>query len=559
MRVFVGRDGELVQEEIVAVDVVDYDGPVHDLEVSDTHTYLANGILVHNSIYRFRGADVRNINQFEDAFPNLTTIVLDQNYRSTQAILDAANAVISNNADRRPKRLWSEKGSGDKIVRYHAEDERDEAGWVVRTMQRLHDTDHRSWRDVAVFYRTNAQARVVEESLIRHGVPYKVVGGTRFYDRREIKDAMAYLRAVVNPGDEVNVKRVLNVPKRGIGDTSVGKLDALAASAGISFTDAMRRSTEAGVSGPAARGIEAFVGLLDALGELVDAEAGPAEVLQAALDRSGYVAELEIESSVESNGRLENLGELIGSAREFTRIDEFLEQVSLVADTDDIDPSTGEEGNRVLLMTLHSAKGLEFPIVFLLGLEEGVFPHTRALTEPDELQEERRLAYVGITRAQEKLHLSHAWSRNLFGTTQYNPPSRFIEEIPTELLEDAGDPSGRRSGGRLSYRQRDRYGAAPEYRRRNESGERWGGGESNTEEHRERVVEAALRAGNQPPQPSNAQAIGLRIGDDVSHPTFGEGVILEVRGEGERAEATIRFRDVGTKHLSLAWAPLSKL
>jgi len=559
MQVFVERDGVLVADTVVSVDFVDYEGPVHDIEVAGTHTYIANGILVHNSIYRFRGADVRNINQFEDAFPNLTTIVLDQNYRSTQAILDAANAVISNNADRRPKHLWSEKGSGDKIVRYHAEDERDEAGWVVRTMQHLHDTDNQRWRDVAVFYRTNAQARVVEEALIRHGVPYKVVGGTRFYDRREIKDAMAYLRGVVNPGDEVNVKRVLNVPKRGIGDTSVGKLDALAAAKGISFTDAMRRCDEAGVSGPAGRGIEAFVALLDELGVLVEAEAGPAEVLQIALDRSGYVAELEAEASVESNGRLENLGELIGSAREFTRIDEFLEQVSLVADTDDIDPVTGEDGNRVLLMTLHSAKGLEFPIVFLLGLEEGVFPHTRALTEPDELQEERRLAYVGITRARERLHLSHAWSRNLFGTTQYNPPSRFIEEIPTELVEEAGNPSGRGSSARASYRQRDRFGSAPEHRRRNAENGGWSNSTEATDEHRERVVEAALRAGKQAPQPSNAQSIGLKLGDDVSHPTFGEGVILEIRGEGERAEATIRFRDVGTKHLSLAWAPLSKL
>jgi DNA helicase-2/ATP-dependent DNA helicase PcrA len=553
MAVLTAENGALVPDEITAVDATHYDGPVHDLEIADTHTYFANGILVHNSIYRFRGADVRNINQFENAFPNLTTIVLDQNYRSTQAILDAANAVISNNADRRPKQLWSEKGAGDRIVRYHAEDERDEASWVVRTMQHLHDTDNQRWRDIAVFYRTNAQARVVEEALIRHGVPYKVVGGTRFYDRREIKDAMAYLRAVVNPGDEVSVKRVLNVPKRGIGDTSVGKLDALAAAKGISFTDAMRRCDEAGVSGSAGRGIETFVTLLDELSMLVEAEAGPAEVLQMALDRSGYVAELEAEASVESNGRLENLGELIGSAREFTRIDEFLEQVSLVADTDDIDTD-----QRVLLMTLHSAKGLEFPVVFLLGLEEGVFPHTRALTEPDELQEERRLAYVGITRAQERLHLSHAWSRSLFGTTQYNPPSRFIEEIPAELVEDAGNPSGRSSAGRMSYRQRDRSSAAPEYRRRNDGGG-WAGRDSASEEHRERVVEAALRAGRSAPQPSNAQSIGLKLGDDVSHPTFGEGVILEIRGEGERAEATIRFRNVGTKHLSLAWAPLSKI
>ncbi|MBI5089232.1 MAG: UvrD-helicase domain-containing protein, partial [Actinobacteria bacterium] len=290
------------------------------------------------SIYGFRGADVRNIAQLEETFPDLTTIVLDQNYRSTQVILDAANAVIANNESKQKKQLWSELGTGDPIVRYHAEDERDEASWVGRTIQTLHDQDHQQWREIAVFYRTNAQARVVEESLIRLGVPYKVVGGTRFYDRREIKDAMAYLRAVVNPADEVSVKRVLNVPKRGVGDTSVGKLDALAAAEGTTFTQAMRHAAEAGLGGPALRGVQAFVQLLDDLALMVvepadpDAAdavppAGPADVLQNALELSGYLAELEAEASVESNGRLENLGELIGSAREYTRVDEFLEQV----------------------------------------------------------------------------------------------------------------------------------------------------------------------------------------------------------------------------------------
>jgi len=533
------------------------------------------------SIYRFRGADVRNINQFEDSFPNLTTIVLDQNYRSTQAILDAANAVIANNPARRPKELWSDKGKGDRIVRYHAEDEHDESAWVARTMHRLHDTEGQQWREMAVFYRTNAQARVVEDGLIRAGIPYKVVGGTRFYDRREIKDALAYLRAAVNPADEVSVKRILNVPKRGVGDTSVGKLDAFAGSLGISFFEAMRHSQDAGLTGPAARGVDSFVALIDSLREAIGApetidEAdpnvigtsadvapgiGPGDLLQEALDRSGYLAELEAEASVESNGRLENLGELVGSAREFTRIDEFLEQVSLVADTDDLD-----DDNRVVLMTLHSAKGLEFPAVFLLGMEEGVFPHTRALTDPDELFEERRLAYVGITRAQERLHLTHAWSRSLFGTTQYNPPSRFIDEIPEELLQSEGHVNGRSSSGRSSYRARGDWSDPPAYRRGGRNGSDnsdrsdRGGGLSRDEAHRERVVEAALRAGqSNAPKPSDAASLGLRMGDDVEHPTFGEGTIIDVRGEGDRAEATIRFREVGTKHLSLAWAPLKKL
>jgi DNA helicase II / ATP-dependent DNA helicase PcrA len=500
------------------------------------------------SVYRFRGADLRNIAQFEDAFDNVTTIVLDQNYRSTQAILDAANAVITNNPGRKDKQLWSELGTGDRIIRYHAEDEGDEATWVARTMQSLQTDATFMWKEMATFYRTNAQSRVLEEALMRFGIPYKVVGGTRFYDRREIKDAMAYLRAVANPADEVSVKRVLGVPKRGVGESSVAKLDALAASTGTTFVDAMRHANDAGLTGSAARGVESFVRLLDDLAARLDD--GPGDLLQAALTDSGYLAELEAEGSVESAGRIENLGELVGSAREFTRLEEFLEQVALVADTDDLD-----DDNRVVLMTLHSAKGLEFPAVFLVGMEEGVFPHSRALTEPVELEEERRLAYVGITRAQQRLFLAHAWSRQLFGSTNYNPPSRFLDEIPTELMEQVGAVSGRSSYGRQSYRARDEWSNPPPYRRvdRDDTGE--------ADRHRERVVDAALAAGlrAKQPSPSNSQLIGLRLGDDVEHPAFGEGVIIDIRGQDDKAEATIRFRDAGTKHLSLAWAPLKKL
>jgi len=521
------------------------------------------------SIYGWRGADVRNINQFEEVFGNVTTIVLEQNYRSTQVILDAANAVIANNASRRPKELWSELGQGDRIVRYHAQDEHDEAKWVGHTAKQLHDSDAQQWREMAIFYRTNAQSRVMEEALIRLGVPYKVLGGTRFYDRREIKDAMAYLRAAANPADEVSVKRVLNVPKRGVGETSVAKLDAYAAANTISFTEAMRHSQQAGLTGNAARGVESFVRLLDELTALVAAESGPADVLQLALDGSGYFSELEAESSVESTGRLENLGELIGSAREFTRVEEFLEQVALVADTDGLD-----DDNHIVLMTLHSAKGLEYPNVFLLGMEEGIFPHTRALSEPTELEEERRLAYVGITRAQRRLHLTSAWCRTLFGSTQYNPPSRFIDEIPPALIEHLGEDSGRSSGGRSSYRNhdgRDHDGRSydgrsnrgrtetPTAYRRGAPVSSYDPDEDAAIAHRERVVDAALRAGRNPAQQSGSEAIGLRPGDDVVHPTFGEGVVMVVTGEGDRAEATINFRGgAGTKHLALAWAPLKK-
>ncbi|CAB4365714.1 MAG: AAA family ATPase [Actinobacteria bacterium] len=509
------------------------------------------------SVYGWRGADVRNILLFEDAFDDVTTIVLDQNYRSTQTILDAANAVIKNNPDRKEKHLWSEKGGGDRIVRFHAEDEGDEAMFVARTMQNLQRESHVMWNEMAAFYRTNAQSRVLEEALIRMGVPYKVVGGTRFYDRREVKDAMAYLRAVVNPADEVSVKRVLNVPKRGVGDTSVAKIDALANATGSTFTEAMRQSQEAGLTGSAARGVESFVRVLDEMTSLAQQEGtGPGELLQAVLDRSGYLAELEADESVEAAGRLENIGELIGSAREFTRIDEFLEQVALVADTDELD-----DDQKVVMMTLHSAKGLEYPVVFLVGMEEGLFPNSRSLTEPTQMEEERRLAYVGITRAQRKLFVSHAWSRQLFGTTNYSPPSRFLDEIPPDLVEHKGAVGGRSGGGRASYRQRDSWSSGspspPPASRRSVSSfdpdDDFG-----SESHRERVVEAAMSAGRQPTQ-ANSQELGLRVGDDVEHPAFGEGVILEIRGQGDKAEATIRFRGVGTKHLSLAWAPLKRI
>jgi DNA helicase-2/ATP-dependent DNA helicase PcrA len=524
-----GQDG-LVEAPVDATVVQRYDGPVYDLEVEDTHTYVADGILVHNSIYSFRAADIRNILEFETAFPDTTVIVLEQNYRSTQRILDAANAVIANNLGRKPKELWTDNGGGDPIVRYQADDEVDEAQWIANQMAHLHDGGHR-WGDMAVFYRTNAQSRVIEEHLVRVGIPYKVIGGTRFYDRREVKDALAYLRAVVNPIDEVSIKRVLNVPKRGVGDGSIAKLDRWATAHGRSFMDALRRADDAGVSGRALRGIEAFLALIDELGDR-RAE-GPGPLLEAALRGSGYLDELEAEHSVEADGRLENLAELVGAAHdEADGVEAFLEQVTLAADTDALDP----DESSVVLMTLHSAKGLEYPAVFLIGLEDGVFPHLRSISEPDQLEEERRLCYVGITRARERLYLTHAWSRTLFGGTQYNPPSRFLDEIPAALVdhvEGRKRPSRRPAGGW-------------------DSGSSWG-----KSAHRERAVDAALRPRG--PLPSGAEAMGLKAGDDVRHGKFGEGVILGIEGKGDKAEAIVHFRDVGEKRLLLSWAPLEKL
>jgi len=503
------------------------------------------------SIYRFRGADIRNILEFEEAFPDATVIVLEQNYRSTQTILDAANSVIANNMARKPKELWTDEGQGQAIIRYHADDEGDEAQWVAHEISKLHDSGDHRWGDVAVFYRTNAQSRVVEEHLLRGGIPYKVVGGTRFYDRREIKDALAYLKAVANPADEVSVKRVLNVPKRGIGDSTVEKLDAWAAMRGCTFTEALRRSAEAGVSGRAVKGIAEFLLIVDAATEVLDQ--GPGPVIESVLARSGYVDELQAEHSVEAEGRLENLAELVGSAREVQAVDVFLEQVSLVADADQIP----DDDSSVVLMTLHSAKGLEFPAVFLIGLEDGIFPHIRSLTEPHELEEERRLAYVGITRARERLYLSHAWSRTIYGATQYNPPSRFLEEIPQRLVDSIeGNRRSSRSGSwsdqAASTSSASSWGERSSSRRSGISSEQR---RATRESNRDRMVDQAIAAG----QSSGEGPAGeFRVGDDVLHGKWGEGVVIDLRGSGDKTEVTIHFPDLGAKVLLLAWAPLKK-
>jgi DNA helicase-2/ATP-dependent DNA helicase PcrA len=481
---------------------------------------------------------MRNILEFENAFPDVTIVVLEQNYRSTQTILDAANAVIANNLSRKPKELWTDRGDGNPIVRYHADDEVDEAQWVTREVAKLHDGGDVRWSDVAVFYRTNAQSRVVEEHLTRMGVPYKVIGGTRFYDRREVKDALAYLKAVINPQDEVSVKRILNTPKRGIGDSTVGKLDAYASARGLSFMDALRRADAAGVTGTAVKGIAGFLELLDGVADLA-ADDKPAPLLQALLDRGGYLIELQEERSIEAEGRLENLAELVGSAEEAESIEVFLEQVSLVSDQDEIDG----DSSQVVLMTIHAAKGLEFPAVFIMGMEEGVFPHLRSIGEPDEMEEERRLAYVALTRAQERLYLSHAWSRTLYGGTQYNPPSRFLDEIPEHLVEAIEQKRASR-GGRT-------YGSG------GYTPGGYGSRSAGVDVAKDRMVEAALRSGG-PGRQHGAEQLGLQTGDDVVHAKWGEGVIIQIEGTGDKAEVVIRFPSVGEKRLLLSWAPIKK-
>lgn len=527
------------------------------------------------SVYRWRGADVRNFLEFEQRYPDATVVVLEQNYRSSQTILDAANAVIANNTMRKPKALWTEQIGGELVTTYHAEDEHDEASWVATEIDRLHRVEHAAgaatyaWGDVAVFYRTNAQSRAVEEELVRRNIPYKVVGGTRFYDRREVKDVLAYLRALTNPADEVSLKRVVNVPRRGIGDTSIGRLDRYARERGVTFAEAMAAAEAAGVGGRALSGIRQLLALLDELramirpgevqggadttsqvqggaeptgqvegsaeptGEVADRQVGPAGLIEAVLERTGYLAELQADHTVEGAGRIENIEELIGAAGEADSLDAFLEQVSLVADSDELE---GADGSKAVLMTLHTAKGLEYPVVFVVGMEDGVFPHLRSLGEPDELEEERRLAYVGITRARERLYLSHAWCRSLWGQTQYNPPSRFLKEIPEELIRVAG------GGRRLPSRS-----------------EGSGGSGWMARANRDEMVEMALRRGRtNPVAGSGAESLGLRTGETVVHAKWGEGVVTEAHGSGPDAEATVRFPGLGEKRLLLSMAPIKR-
>lgn len=472
------------------------------------------------SIYRFRGADIRNITEFEKDYPDAKVVVLDQNYRSTEVVLEAANAVISNNTGRRPKNLWTDRGRGELIVRYEAQDERDEAAFVAEQVAALEDEGY-SASDVAVFYRTNAQSRVLEEVFVRYGLPYQVVGGVKFYDRKEVKDALAYLRVLVNPDDQVALKRIINVPKRGIGTTTVAHLDRFAQSAGISFHAALVAVDDvSALSGRAVPRIKGFLALLDELRSA--AEGGPSAAIEAVLDATGILAELEAERTIEALGRVENLQELMSVAEEYEagaegsvvddvdwgdlpglrRLELFLESVSLVSDIDELD----DETQAVALMTLHNAKGLEFPVIFLVGMDDGVFPHVRTLGDPEELQEERRLCYVGITRAKDRLFVTNAWSRMLWGGSNYNPPSRFLSEIPEHLVRTV-----------KRVRRSDREQAAE--------------------------------------KPAPLRASELSPGDRVRHGKFGTGVVRQV----DSAEATVAFDSVGVKRLLLAWAPLEKV
>jgi DNA helicase-2/ATP-dependent DNA helicase PcrA len=500
------------------------------------------------SIYAFRGANIRNILQFEEDFPQATTILLEQNYRSTQNILSAANAVIARNSGRKRKNLWSDAGDGELITGYVADNEHDEAQFVAEEVDRLTDESLAKPCDVAVFYRTNAQSRVFEEVFIRVGLPYKVVGGVRFYERREVRDALAYLRLLVNPDDTVSLRRILNVPKRGIGQRAEAGVDVLAQRTGVSFWEALRKAADApALATRSLKCIESFVALIESLQQLVADSSRPDEIVDAVLTRSGYLAELEASTDPQDETRVENLRELMAVAREFAderdeaSLAEFLERVALVADSDQI-PDQDEAGGVVTLMTLHTAKGLEFPVVFLTGLEDGVFPHARSLGDQPELEEERRLAYVGLTRARHRLYVSRALVRSAWGAPQHNPASRFLDELPAQLVD---------------------------WRRTATAATTWEGSSAssrflNTGGFASATTATAARRGGHwlpPAEPTagSRPVPSLKPADRVVHDSFGMGTVVTVEGQADKAVAAIDFGSNGVKRLLLRYSPVEKL
>ena len=475
------------------------------------------------SIYRFRGADIRNIDSFQRDFPQAKVVVLEQNYRSTQTILTAANTVIANNERRRPKRLWSDLGEGPPIVRFQAQDEHDEAAFVADQVIDLQGSGGAGPGDVAVFYRLNAQSRVLEEVMNRYGLPYRVIGSVRFYERTEVKDVLAYLRIIVNPGDALSLRRVVNTPRRGLGEVTMGHVERFADRRGVALMDALRAADDIpALDNRGARGIRDFLAVLELLSERV--EEGPEALVRTVLDEGGYMSMLREQGTEEARGRMENLEELAAGAQDFARqredsgdggdgramLEAYLESVSLVADIDSMDSD-----DKVTLMTMHNAKGLEFPVVFMVGMEEGLFPHAQSFTDSEEMEEERRLCYVGLTRARRRLYLVSATTRTLFGSFNYNAESRFLKEIPANLMT--------RAAPRQRDADRERAGPGPAGPVRSLLGDEPG------------------------------------AGDRVRHDKFGTGTVRSIKGSGNGAEAVIDFDAEGRKTLLLAWAPLEKI
>ncbi|MGH7158081.1 MAG: UvrD-helicase domain-containing protein [Candidatus Saccharimonadales bacterium] len=504
----------LTDDPVVSVERVAYTGPVYDLDVDKVHNYLAGGVVVHNSIYSWRGADFRNILNFEHDYPNCTVIKLEQNYRSTGAILEAAHAIITKNQQRSDKKLWTEAGHGMPVQMVQVGSERAEGEAIVRRIKNAVDAGYRRFNHFAVLYRTNAQSRSVEETFIHYGIPYRIVGGQRFYDRKEIKDLLAYLRVIYQPEDRISFARIVNVPTRGIGAKSLENFYRWQEANGKTMRQALAEVDESPVTGKAKPGLKELGEMFERLRELIDTTP-PAGIIDSLIRRIDYLKFLD-DGTPQGESRQENVKELIGVAQEYQEVGlaGFLEEVALVSDIDQAD----FDGNAVTLMTLHAAKGLEFPAVFMVGMEESIFPHSRALYDAFEMEEERRLCYVGMTRAREELYMTYATSRMLYGGAQHNPPSRFLSEIDTQFQP---------SEGGLGYELTDPF----------VSGER-------------------SRAASQPEAIDEPRYVpDLTEGDAVKHPTFGVGTVVELDGDN----ATIFFKGKGAKKLNIAFAPLKRL
>ena len=484
------------------------------------------------SIYRWRGADIANILSFEKDYPSANVILLEQNYRSTKRILQAANEVIKNNSNRKPKNLWTENDEGIKLSYYSGDNEFGEGQFVAGKIYELHSSGRRKLSDIAILYRTNAQSRVIEETLLKSGLNYNIVGGTKFYDRKEIKDILAYLRLVSNPDDDISFTRIVNVPKRGVGATSLEKIASYAAMNGMSMFQAIKQVDFIGVSAKAANALDGFGVMIENLTNMQD-YLSITELTEEILEKTEYREMLKAEKSIEAQSRLENIDEFLSVTKNFEQKSEdkslvaFLTDLALIADIDQLDEKEEESGGKdaVTLMTLHAAKGLEFPVVFLMGMEEGVFPHSRSLMEEAEMEEERRLAYVGITRAEEELYLTNAKMRTLFGRTNMNPESRFIREIPGDLLENLNEKkTPRMQPGRKMQPKRGPVS---------------------------RPVSYANKTGG--------DSLSWAVGDKAGHKKWGTGTVVSVKGEGESTELDIAFPSpVGVKRLLAAFAPIEK-
>lgn len=522
------------------------------------------------SIYRWRGADISNILNFEKDYPNAAVIFLEQNYRSTSNILQAANKVIANNTGRKPKNLWTDKEGGSTIKLYQADSEHEEGYFVVNEINK-NRAKGKSFADHAILYRTNAQSRVVEETLIKSDIPYTIVGGVKFYDRKEIKDILAYLRLISNPDDDISLARVVNVPKRGIGDTTMDKLADMAGRRGISLFAMLEEVDALEISARTKHALADFREMIDNLNRMVE-YLSVTELTEKMLEFTQYRMELQRENTIESNARLENIDEFLSVTMDFEKRNEdkslvsFLTDLALIADIDTMDKETGEK-DAVVLMTMHSAKGLEFPVVFIVGMEEGVFPHSRAFTDEEELEEERRLAYVGITRAEEELFLSCARMRTLFGRTAANAPSRFLTEIPEEILENVsmgGDRYSRATRTSWSPGGSGGFGsgtARPGYGQTAAGSSAWGQPSSfGRPASANTAASAGAKPTARPAQPGGgAKTLDYTMGDKVSHGKWGVGTVVSVKGSGDDTELQIAFpAPVGVKRLLAKFAPITK-